>query len=513
MKSPHDNAVILTGATGFLGHYILAELLARGSCCKLLLRPPVERSVARLAGLLSELDVDTERCISDGLIEPLCGELPDALPPTRVDSSAVLIHAAAATNFRRNASGDPERTNVDGTRAILDWASSLGLRRLHLVSSAYTCGRTSQPVAEAFSANPTTFHNDYERSKWEAERLSVDWAQRTGGEVTIHRPSIIVGAFRSGRATRFGGIYLSARATELLDRMHAEHTPAQRQSIPLRIVGRPLDCQNIVPVDYVAKMIVAATTTPEAGGSVYNLVHPDPPTNLQIKQAYEQYFRIGGGRFIPPEELVYEELDELEQGFYDVVKPIEHYFVDSPVFGRENAAALESRAGIACPTYDAMAIERLVRYAQSVSWGRRNRTSAACVGGCAEYFESFLPFYVEKSEVARMTALTATVSFVIEDEPEGQWLCTFDRGRLTHVNRGSNGRREDFGYRTTRSAFWESVSGRPHPQELFLTGRAEMFGNIEQALKMSMVLHSFTKEFPCDPKTLARFVGRSCLRS
>ena len=307
--------------------------------------------------------------------------------------------------------------------------------------------------------------------------------------------------------------------------MHRDHTSAQRQSIALRIVGRPLDRQNIVPVDYVAKMIAALAHQPAgaatsgASACVYHLVHPDPPSNLQIKQAFEQYFGIGGGRFIPPEEFEDDAgkpacwLNDLERGFCDVIKPIEHYFVDTPVFGRENAARLEARAGIICPTYEAPAIERLVRYAQSTSWGRRDRTAVAGEPGCAEYFESFLPFHVEKSKVARMTALTAKVRFVIDDEAEGQWLCTFDRGRLTRVDRSKNGRREDFGYRTTRSAFWESVSGRPHPQELFLTGRAEMFGNIEQALKMSVVLHSFAKEFPCDPKTLARFCERSCLRS
>ncbi len=513
MRSTRKDTVLLTGATGFLGHYVLAELLARGVRCVVLLRPPIEMSIARLANLLSELGVDAGRCIADGSIEPVCGELPGGLPPIRIDSSALVIHAAAATNFRRNARGDPERTNVDGTRAVLDLADGSGVRRLHLVSSAYTCGRTSRPVPEAFTSDPAAFHNDYERSKWESERLGVEWARRTGGEITIHRPSIIVGAFDSGRATRFGGIYLSARATELLDRMHSDHTPAQRQSIPLRIVGRPLDRQNIVPVDYVAKMIVAAATMPDGGGKVYNLVHPDPPSNLQIKQALERYFDIGGGRFIPPEELAYDELDELERGFYDVIKPIEHYFVDTPVFCRVSAAALEARAGIICPTYDAPAIERLVRYAQSTSWGRRDRTRVVGEPGCAEYFESFLPFHVEKSKVAQMTALTAKVSFVIDDEPVGQWLCTFDRGRLTHVDRGKNGRREDFGYRTTRTVFWESVSGRPHPQELFLSGRVEIFGHIERALKMSMVLYSFTQEFPCDPKTLARFIGRSCPRS
>ena len=133
MRRTRGDTVLLTGATGFLGHYILAELLDRGWRCTVLLRPPVERSIARLADLLRELGVDAERCIADGSIEPVCGDLPDGLPTIRVDSSAILIHAAAATNFQRNTNGDPERTNVDGTRAVLDWADRLGLRRLHLV--------------------------------------------------------------------------------------------------------------------------------------------------------------------------------------------------------------------------------------------------------------------------------------------------------------------------------------------------------------------------------------------
>ncbi|MFQ5590392.1 MAG: SDR family oxidoreductase [Phycisphaerae bacterium] len=506
-------SALLTGATGFLGHHILAELLERRWRCTVLLRHPLEGSIARLNALLAEVGIDFARYVGDGLLRPVCAELPDTLPSLELDDSpTVLIHTAAATNFRRSATGEPERTNVEGTRAVLAWATQLGLRRVHLVSSAYACGRTSESVAEVFNPRPASFHNDYEKSKWEAERLCTDWARRTGFEVTIHRPSIMVGAFQSGRATKFGGIYLSARAAELLGRMHQNGTRLHALSIPLRIKGRPLDRQNIVPVDYVARMIVAAAATEDAGGRVYHLVHPNPPSNLQIKHAFERYFDIGGGRFVSPEEFSCADLNELERSFYDVVSPIEHYFVDAPVFHREHAAALERLAGITCPVYDVAAIHRFVRFAQSASWGRRRSGGTVSAPGCAEYFESFLPVHIEKSKVARVTALSAAVGFVIDDEPDGHWVCTFDGGRLTRVDRGCYRQQEDFGYRTTRAVFWESVSGSPHPQELFLTGRAEMFGDIEQALKMSMILHSFTREFPCDQKRLALFVQRSCRR-
>lgn len=62
---------------------------------------------------------------------------------------------------------------------------------------------------------------------------------------------------------------------------------------------------------------------------------------------------------------------------------------------------------------------------------------------------------------------------------------------------------EEFGYRSTRDVFWEAITGRVPPQELFLSGRAELFGDIERAMKMATILHEFTREFPCDPRRLA----------
>ncbi|MFQ5492292.1 MAG: SDR family oxidoreductase, partial [Phycisphaerae bacterium] len=47
-----DLDVLLTGATGFLGHYVLADLLARPNVrCRVLLRPPLAEGQARLAEL------------------------------------------------------------------------------------------------------------------------------------------------------------------------------------------------------------------------------------------------------------------------------------------------------------------------------------------------------------------------------------------------------------------------------------------------------------------------------
>jgi hypothetical protein len=109
-----------------------------------------------------------------------------------------------------------------------------------------------------------------------------------------------------------------------------------------------------------------------------------------------------------------------------------------------------------------------------------------------------------------MTAMDVTIRFIIENDPDGQWLCVFERGQLRRVIRGGFGLPADFGYRADREAFWRAISGTAHPQELFLGGNAEVFGDVERALKMAMILNAFSREHPCDRQTLLNCRRRAC---
>ncbi len=512
---------LITGATGFLGHYVLAALLRQGRRCAVVVRGPLEASRARLADLLADLGIDLARCTAEDALVVAEGDLA-CMPDLAGLPMEALVHVAAATQFRTDSSGDPHRTNVAGTEMLLRWAASRDIRHLHHVSSAYVCGQTGKPVPETLHRHRPRFHNDYEQSKREAEHVCEAWAVRHGATLTIWRPSVIVGEHATGRSTRFAGFYLSARSTEFLSRSFANADHETRRHIPLRIRGRAEDCQNIVPVDYVASMIAGALCRPETWGGVYHLTHPSPPTNQQIKSAFESYFQIGGGRFVEPDEFPAHSLNEHEQRFYDISRSIEHYFVDTPQFERTRAAALEKRLGIRCPPLREGDIGRLVAFAQSAGWGRlldrraraphRRETHATPASGCRTYFERFLPQHVNQSQVAHQTSITATVRFVIEDDPGREWVCRFEKGLLADVHAGRNGLQEDFGYRSSREVFWEAISGRVHPQELFLTGRAEIFGDVERALKMAMILHEFNRECPCDTHVLEQYEEAPCSR-
>jgi len=521
--SPADNrCVLLTGATGFIGHYLLADLLRRHVRCAVLLRPPLDRSTRRLADMLGELGLDLDELIASGRVVPLTGDVIRGLPdPTGLNIRSI-IHTAAATRFQTDPTGEPRRTNVTGTLQLLRWAQTHGVNDLHLVSSAYQCGEIDAPARESLSKIPPRFHNPYEKTKWQAERACETWSHAGPGRtLTVYRPSIVVGEYDSGRATKFSGFYLTARASRLLAEQY-DYQPGEgdRHHIALRLRGRTGDRQNIVPVDYVTAMIAHAFINRPFHGRVYHLTNPVAPSNITIQRAIEAHYDIAGGRFVDPDTFDPGVMNEMEKLFYEVSRLIEHYFVDTPVFERGQAHKLEESAGLNCPAYGVADLRRLFTYADSSQRGRGKATLASDEGTAKAakgtihdqedsplydtYFNLFLPDRVNRSEVARTTGFSVTMRFVIEDIPNGHWVCRFVDGRLTEVRRGENTFKEDFCYRTRSEVFWRSIAGGVHPQGVFLKRQARVTGNTEQALKMAMILHKFNQEFPCDREVLER---------
>lgn len=112
------------------------------------------------------------------------------------------------------------------------------------------------------------------------------------------------------------------------------------------------------------------------------------------------------------------------------------------------------------------------------------------------YFKDFLPTSYPQSSVARMTALSTIMRFVITGENERHWTCKFEAGQLVDTSEGRDGGTAVFGYTMSPEAFTKIVTGQATFQELFFRGEGDMFGDVEQALKMVPILREFIKEFP-----------------
>ncbi len=227
-------AVLLTGATGFVGKEILHRFLDRGRRVFALVRADDDAAAARRLAPHARLTAVAGDIERPGLA------LSDSAAATLAEHVTTVVHCAASVSFDLSLE-DSRRVNVEGTRNVLDVAHRCKrLERLSYVSTAYVAGEPRRLFQEDELDVGQRFRNAYERSKFEAERLV---RERAGGlPLQVLRPSIVVGDSRTGRTSSFNVLYGPLKA---LARGAIPAIPGRR--------GSPVD---VVPVDYVADRTV-----------------------------------------------------------------------------------------------------------------------------------------------------------------------------------------------------------------------------------------------------------------
>jgi len=360
---------LMTGATGFLGSFVLRDLLSRGHRIVAMLRPPLGESRQRLSDLLGKIGLDAERCLETGQLSLVEGSLPDHLPEPVWGETDDILHNAASLELFANGNGDPFQTNVTGAEALIRWAGENGVRDIHTVSTAYTCGWNDGCIREAFHHQEPEFQTDYERSKWLAESLFRKWSQGSGRTLTVFRPSLLVGDSRTGYTTQFGGFYQFARLVSVLKQRYRDPHNGDMTYIPLRIPGRPEDVQNVVPVDFVSRMIAEVVLNRAFHRRIYHLTNPEPPTNDMMKRCYEDYFGLEGGYFADADEVV-GKCTPAESLLWDRYYLVTPRVVHTPRFDTTNTRQVMEAIGLSFPTLDHDRILMLFDWAAARGWGR-----------------------------------------------------------------------------------------------------------------------------------------------
>jgi dihydroflavonol-4-reductase len=166
--------ILLTGASGFIGAHVAAELTRRGAQVRAFCRsePPPEASVSDWAtGDVRELD---------------------ALKRAAAGCEAV-VHTAAEYSYDRSEAQAMYDTNVVGTRNVIEAATEARIRRLLVTSSSATCGPVpGRPATEHDQPPAWELDVPYKRTKLLAERLALQAVGR-GIEVVCVNPTTVVG--------------------------------------------------------------------------------------------------------------------------------------------------------------------------------------------------------------------------------------------------------------------------------------------------------------------------------
>jgi nucleoside-diphosphate-sugar epimerase len=243
--------VLVTGASGFLGHAVCAELRARGlpvaAMCR---RPGSEPPGTQLVtGELSD---------GEALARTLAELRPDA-----------IVHLAAEIATQRDARRIQE-INVDGTRHVIDAARAAGEPKLLFASTVVT-GQAGGALLDETS--PLPIETVYGRSKQDGEQL----VRSSGLPHVVIRPSHVYGP---------GGWY----AEEIVGRLRGPGRFA--------VVGDGQNLWDVVHVDDVATSFADALQRAPSGAT-YHVVDDEPIRYREFVGLTAQALGLGPPRTVP----------------------------------------------------------------------------------------------------------------------------------------------------------------------------------------------------------------------
>jgi thioester reductase-like protein len=261
--------ILLTGATGYLGAYLLSALLERSAATIVCLVRATDAAVglARIHANLAryELVADLSRVeVLPGAIEQTDLGLDASTWRDLARDVDAIVHGAANVNFMPSL-GQLMPVNVGGAVNLLRVAGHTRLKPLHLASSYSVFNEASyngvtRVTEERLVGQGAGFRRGYPMSKWIAERVT-DLARERGYSVTTHRLGLLWGDARTGRSKADDALSLSVRACLAL--------------------GRAYDSDflmHVTPVDFAAAAVAEVALAPARGNGYYHEITETPIT-------------------------------------------------------------------------------------------------------------------------------------------------------------------------------------------------------------------------------------------
>ncbi|MGH7169014.1 MAG: SDR family oxidoreductase [Gemmataceae bacterium] len=488
-------SLLLTGATGLLGRYLLRDLLAAGRRVGVLIRGDHQRSAAER---LDELLAFASESLGHQLPCPTLLEGDLRAPGLGLGTAErswlgreaeTVIHAAAYVAYHPAPEGEPWETNVNGTYRLLDLCRSLGVTEVHHVSTAFLCGDRRGTVYEHELDIGEGSGNAYEQSKFAAEQSLHDFA---GIRATIYRPSIIVGDSRTGYTSTYHHFY---RFLELAVRLFGRTgvspvgPKARARRLTLRLPLSGNERQNVVPVDWVSRALIELVGQPRWHGQTYHLVNPRSVPIREATAITEELLQFEGIQWVGEKGLP--DPTSVEQMVLEQFQDYWSYLRNDVTFDCRNT--LEALPKLPPPAFDRELVARLLHFAQNDGWGRERAHSSAERGTeLAHFLEQILPARMRRSRLAEALPPGLVFALDVAGADGGRWTCRCG-DRTLNVRRGATVEAIAT-YRMDAAILDNLIHGRQTAQQAFLEGHIHIDGDMEKALKLAMLIEAFLAE-------------------
>ena len=168
--------VLVTGATGYVGHSIALTLAERGNSVRVLVRNPQSPNIPK-----------------HPLVEVFEGDVTDQDNVFKaVHGCDEVFHTAGLVRFRTNRATDFYDINVEGTRHMLEAALRARVQKFVFTSTAGVIGPSLGKKMKEDDPRTIGFDNDYELSKFLAEELVNEYSE-LGLYAVIASPTKVFG--------------------------------------------------------------------------------------------------------------------------------------------------------------------------------------------------------------------------------------------------------------------------------------------------------------------------------
>ena len=282
-----DIDVMVTGGTGLIGRWLLAELTRTRNVAAVVRR--AKDRAADLRAFVSAYGGDAGRlAVVDGDIET-----PGLGLHEPFDAVRDVFHVAARFAFRLDPT-EARRANVDGSLNVAEWARARPRLRRFVYLGGYRMMAPSSPLhgqswplSDGDRAHLYRHHGGYEASKHESYLAVRDFAARHALPWTAVHPSSVIGDARTGETTQTTGM------GDLVARLWNGQLPA--------LVGSKRTFLPLVTVDYLARFLATVPDRNETEGQDLCVLDPKTPDLPDLVRDIARHLGVAApGRILPP---------------------------------------------------------------------------------------------------------------------------------------------------------------------------------------------------------------------